>query len=170
MDREVVEMPQNIVELYTAEEIARLERRVKRVLTALIVLGAAALIACITLAALANVRNAGRLELAAVIVSTVAGWVCIYGGVFGVSAGKKEIGHANMLRSEPRERIDGPVTVTGERLRIRGSITVRRVEVASETGKQRVLVHENRAERLACLPVTAVYTAHGYVAAVEVAE
>ena len=75
-----------------------------------------------------------------------------------------------MLRSEPRERIEGPVTVTDERLRIRGSINVRRVEVASETGTQRVLVHENRAKRLAELPVTAVYVAHGYVAAAEVAE
>lgn len=159
-------MPRNIMELYTEEDIALLERRVKRHRAALIVLAAAALIACIVLAALANARNAGKLELAAVLVSTVAGWICIYDGVFTVSAGKKEIGHANMLRSEPRERIDGPVTVTDERLRIRGSITVRRVE----TGTQKALVHENRAKRLAELPAAALYVAHGYVAAVEVAE
>ncbi len=161
-------MSQNVVEMYTEEDIALLERRVKRRLAALVVLGAAAFAVCVALALLANARNAGRLELTAVIISTVAGWVCIYGGIFGVSAGKKEIGHANMLRAEPRERIGGPVTVTDERLRIRGSITVRRVEVASETGVQKVLVHENRAERLAELPVTAVYVAHGYVAAAEV--
>ena len=163
-------MPRNIVELYTEEDIALLERRVKRHRAALIVLAAAALIACIVLAALANARNAGKLELAAVLVSTVAGWICIYDGIFTVSAGKKEIGHANMRRSEPRERIDGPVTVTDERLRIRGSITVRRVEVASETGVKKALVHENRAKRLAELPASAVYMAHGYAAAVEVAE
>ncbi len=161
-------MPQTIVELYTGEDVALLERRVKRRLAALIVLGTAAFITCVALAVLADPRNAGRLEMTAAVISTVAGWVCIYGGIFGVSAGKKEIGHANMLRTEPRERIEGPVTVTDERLRIRGSITVRRVEVTSGTGVQKVLVHENRAERLAELPVTAVYVAHGYVAAVEV--
>ena len=163
-------MSQKIVELYSEEDMARLERRVKRHRTALIVLGAAALIVCIVLAALANARNASRMELAAVIVITAAGWVCIYDGIFTVSAGKKEIGHANMLRTEPRERIEGPVTVTDEGFRIRGSIAVRRVEAASETGTQRVLVHENRAGRLAGLPAAAVYVAHGYVAAVEVEE
>ncbi len=163
-------MEQNVAELYTEEDIALLERRMKRLRTALVVLGAAAFAVCVALAALTNARNAGRMELAAVIISTVVGWVCIYGGIFGVSAKKKEIGHARMLRSEPRERIDGSVTVTDERLRIRGSITVRRVEVASETETRRVLVHENRAERLAELPATAVYVAHGYVAAVEAAK
>ena len=163
-------MSRKIVELYSEEDMARLERRVRRHRTALIVLGAAALIACITLATLANIRNAGKLELAAVLVSTVAGWICIYDGVFTVSAGKKEIGHANMLRTEPRERIEGPVTVTDEGFRIRGSIAVRRVETAPETGARKVLVHEDRAKRLAELPVTAVYVAHGYVAAAEVAE
>lgn len=161
-------MPQKIIELYSEEEISRMRRRVGRCRAALIVLAAAALAVCAALAMLADAQNASRMEFAAVAVSTAAGWICIYFGIFVVSDGKKEVGHADMLRTEPRERIEGSVTVTDARFRIRNSIPVRRAEVVSEAGPKRVLVHESRAEKLAGLPVTAVYLAHGYVAAVEV--
>lgn len=161
-------MPQNIVELYTPEELARLTKRVKAHLTALIVLALAALAACIALAVAAGTGNAEKMELAAVIISTLAGWVCIYDGVFIVGAGRKELAHANMLRSEPRTRVEGAVTVTAERFRIRSSVSVCRVHIETPDGGQDALVQEGHTRLLKDPRITAVYTAHGYVAAVEV--
>lgn len=161
-------MPQNIAELYTPQELERLGRRVKAHLTALIVLALAALAVCIALAVLAGTGNADKMEMAAVIVSTLAGWVCIYDGVFVVAAGRRELAHANMLRTEPRTRIEGSVTVTAERFRIRSSVTVCRVHIETPDGGQDALVQEGHAALLKDPRITAVYTAHGYVAAVEV--
>ncbi len=161
-------MPQNIVELYTPEELARLTKRVKAHLTALIVLALAALAACIALAVAAGTGNAEKMELVAVIISTLAGWVCIYDGVFIVGAGRKELAHANMLRSEPRTRVEGAVTVTAERFRIRSSVSVCRVHIETPDGGQDALVQEGHARLLKDPRITAVYTVHGYVAAVEV--
>ena len=161
-------MPRNIVELYTEEDVAKLERKVRRHRAALTALAVCALIACVTLAALTNLRNISWTEPTVIAISIVVGWICIYDGVFIVSGGKKEIGHANMLRSGERERVDGPLTVTDERFRIRGSIAVRRVVIDTETGPQKALVCDTRTPLLKGRAVTAVYTAHGYVAAVEV--
>lgn len=163
-------MPQSIVELYSDEEIERLRRRVRRHTVFVAALAAAALAACIAFAVLANTANAGQMELAAVLTSTLAGWVCIYDGTFIVGAGRKELAHADMLRTEPRTRLAGRVTVGKERLRIRGSVTVRLAEVdtGAEDGPQKIYVQENHAKLLQNAGVTAVYTAHSYAAAVEV--
>lgn len=163
-------MPQNIVELYSEEEVERLTRRIKRHTTFLAILAAAALAACITLAALAGTANAGRMELAAVLISTVAGWVCIYDGVFIVVAGRRECSHADMLRTEPRTRLAGKVTVSRERLRIRNSVTVclAEVDTGEADGPRRIYVQEDHAQLLKDARVVAVYTAHNYAAAVEV--
>ncbi len=164
----VGDLPGNIIELYSPEELARLERRVKRHRTALSVLAAAALAVCIALAAHVTTASAPKLELAAIAVSTLAGWVCIYDGIFIVGAGKKELRHAEMLRTEPRVRVEGRAAVTGERFTIRKSVGVRRVAIATEGGIEQALVQENHARLLEDPRVIAVYTAHSYVAAVEV--
>ena len=116
-----------IVELYDDREIARLSRRIRSWTAAIGVLAAAALAVCVTLAALTNTANAGRMELAAIAVSTLAGWVIIYCSLFVVTEGRRELGHARMLREEERERVEGQIAVTKERLIIRKSIRVRRV-------------------------------------------
>lgn len=164
-------MSDKIVELYSDADMERMKERIKCWTVALCVLGAAALGVCVTLAALTNTLNAMRMELSAVAVSTVAGWIVIYFAVFKVAAGRREFRHADMLRSEERERVEGAVTVTPERFRIRKSVPVRRVEVRSADGEvRRLLVCETRAGALERAKTAAVYTAHGYAAAYEVAE
>ena len=150
-----------IVELYGEADLQRLRRRVKGWIIALCSFSAAALAACIVLAALTNTANARRMELTAIIVSIIAGWIVVYCSCFIAAAGKRELEHAKMLTKEERTRIAGTPVVTDQRVAIRKSITARRVEVEGE----RLLVCESRAKSLE--GAKAVYAAHGYIAAYE---
>lgn len=162
-------MPENIVELYTDGDLEKLKKRIRGWTGALCALGAAALAACVTLAALTNTLNAAKMELACVLVSTLAGWLIIYLAVFKVVAGRRELRHAEMLRSEERERLEGSVTVTRERFKIRKSVPVRRVELRSADGEpRRILVCESRAGALEGARPSVLYAVHGYAAAYEV--
>lgn len=157
-----------VIELYTDADMDRLRRHIRRWRTALGLLAAAALAACLVLAGLTNTANAQRMELAAVAVSTLAGWVVLYGVIFVVSPARREMEHAAMLRREERQTAAGTVTVTDERFVIRKSVAVRRVEVRGEDETQRLLVCESRAKVLAAVGTAVLYTCHGYVAAYEV--
>ena len=156
-----------ITELYTDADLARMQRYIKRWRTALLAVAAAALAACVVMVALTETKNAQRMELATIAVSTLAGWFVLYWAMFTVSPARRELAHARMLRSEERERTEGAVTVTAERFTIRKSVPVRRVEVLTGEQTERFLVSASRAGALAA-GVTAVYTVHGYVAAYEV--
>ena len=156
-----------IVELYGEQELQRLRRRVKGWRAALCSLALAALAACVIMAALTRTANAARMELAVIIVSTVAGWLVIYFGIFAAAAGQHELSHAEMLGKEERTRIVGTPTVTEQRVVIRHSITARRVEVQGDGEVHRLLVCESRAKELAEAGAAVVYAAHGYVAAYE---
>lgn len=157
-----------MVELYSDAELARLGTQIRRRRALHGLIAAAALAACIAMIACTSTRNAAQMEMATILVSTVAGWIIIYGSVFAVSARRRELRHATMLHEEAREEVRGAVTVTDERIAIRRSITARRVEVRGEGEVQRLLVCESRAAALAAAGASAVYTVHGYVAAYEV--
>lgn len=161
-------MESRVVELYDDAAMARLERRIKRWRGLLWVLAALALGLCVGMIVRTGTANAARMELAVICVSTAAGWIAIYGGIFVVTAARRELAHAGMLRREARETARGAVTVTGERVVIRNSITVRWVEVSADGKIRRLLVCESRAAALAAAGATALHAAHGYVAAYEV--
>ncbi len=161
-------MPVDTVELYTDEDMAGLKRKIKCWMIALCAVAAAALAACITVAAITNTGNAERMELYAVVISTLAGWVIIYCATYVIGNARRELGHAGTLRSDERERVEGRVTVTRRWLRIKKSITAREVEVETPEGVSRFWVAESRAGQLARANATALYTSHGYVAAYEV--
>ena len=161
-------MDEKATELYTDADMARMDRRIKRWRRALWALAAGALAVCAGLAAAADTMNAQRMELAAIAVSTVAGWVVIYGGIFVLTPARRELAHAGMLRKEERQAVEGTVTVTDERFAIRKSVAVRRVEVRGEDETHRLLVCESRAKALAAAGTAVLYTCHGYVAAYKV--
>lgn len=157
-----------VVELFGDTDLKRLRRQIGRRRAFHIALAALALAVCLGLIALTNTRNAARMELTAIIVSTVAGWIVIYGSVFTVRARARELRHAVMLRGEEREAVCGDVVVTDERIAIRRSITARRVEVRGEGETRRLMVCESRADALAAAGARTLYAVHGYVAAYEV--
>lgn len=161
-------MARQIIELYSEADMTRLRRRIKRWRAALWLFAAFALAVCLRLIVLTGTENAARMEGTVIAVSTVAGWVVIYCSVFVVTAGQRELSHANMLHSENRQIVWGSVAVTNERVSITRSITARRVEVSGDGETHRLLVCESRADELAAAGAVALYTAHGYVAAYEV--
>ena len=163
-------MKSQIIDLYPALEIQKLTRKAKLWQIALSVIALTALTACIVLTALTTTANAQQMELAVIIISTVAGWLIIYFGTFAALAGKRELTHADMLNKEERIRIAGAPTVTDRRITIRHSITARRIEVQTEGETRRLLVCESKARELEAANAVALYAAHGYVAAYEVVQ
>lgn len=161
-------MKQEMVELFSDADLARLRRQIRRRWMMHAAIAALALAICIGLMVNTRTRNAARMELMAIITSTAAGWIIIYGSVFKVMARGRELRHAMMLRSEERQAVRGEVVVTEERIAIRKSITARRVEVRGEGELERLLVCESRADALAAAGARTLYTVHGYVAAYEV--
>lgn len=157
-----------IVELFSDEDLARLRRQIRRRWAAHGLLAIVALAACVVMIARTDTANAARMELATIIVSTLAGWIVIYGTLFVVVPRQRELRHAMMLRSEARQEVSGAVTVTGAQVAIRKSITARGVEVRGDTETQNLLVCQTRADALAASGATKLYIAHGYVAAYEV--
>ena len=152
-------------ELYSDADIGRLQKRLTGWKVGLGVLAAVGLAICVTLAALTRTANASAMELSAVLTSTVFGWVVIYFAIFEVTPRRRELGHVMMLRSGERQRLEGTVTVTDERLIIRRSIAIRRVQVQSGDQVQGALVIDTRAEALKNAGAAAVYIVNGYVAA-----
>lgn len=161
-------MSKQIVELYSDGDMERMRQREKRWRTALLALGAAALAVCVTLTACTDTLNAPRMELAVIAVSTLAGWVGLYWGIFKLTPARRELAHARMLRTQPRQRIEGTVTVTGEGFAIKKSVAVRRVELRAGEETERLLVCAGRAQALAAANASALYVCHGYAAAYEV--
>ena len=161
-------MESRIVELYDDAAMARLERRIRRWRVLLWALCAGALAVCVWMIVHTGTVNAARMELAVIGISTVTGWIVIYAGIFVVTAARRELAHAGMLRREERETARGAVTVTDERVVIRNSITARWVEVSADGKTRRLLVCETRAGDLAAAGAAALYAAHSYVAAYEV--
>ncbi len=158
-----------IRELYTDADMARMEQRIKTMRTVLWALALGALGVCAALTARTGTLNAQRMELAVIAVSTLAGWLVIYGCIFVLTPARRELAHAVMLRSEEREEVRGALTVTGERVAIRHSITARRAEACMDDGTtRRLMVCESRAGAMAAADPAAVYVCHGYVAAYEV--
>lgn len=164
-------MEENIVELYGDADLQRLKVKVMGWSIGLAVLAAAALTACVVMAALTGTANAAKMETAVIVVNIAVGWLVIYCGIFVAAAGRHELEHAKMLGAkEPgaeRIRIVGTPVVTDQRIVIRRSITARRVEVQGDGEVHRLLVCESRAKVLAQAGASAVYAAHGYVAAYE---
>lgn len=161
-------MAQQIIELYSETDLTRLKQRIKRWRMLLWVLAVCALLIILRLIALTGTGNAAQMEHAVIALSTVAGWIVIYCSIFVVTAGQRELAHANMLHSEERQMVQGIVKVTDERVAITRSITARRVEVQDNGEAHLLLVSESRADVLADVGEAVLYAAHGYVAAYEV--
>lgn len=162
-------MAGQIIELYSEADIEQLKRRINRWQTALWIFTACALAVCLGMIALTGTGNAAQMEGMVIAISTIAGWIVIYCSIFVVTVGRRELSHANMLRNEDRQTVRGSVAVTDEQVSIIRSITARRVEVNGDGETRRLLVCENRADALAEAGAVVLYTAHGYVAAYEVA-
>ena len=99
-----------IRELYSRQDIKRLEQASKRAGLAAALIAAATLIACVILCCLTDTDNAAAMEKAAVAVSVAGGWIVIYLRNWPVKELRAECGHAQMLLEGEREV--GPLHIT----------------------------------------------------------
>lgn len=165
----VMHMDQTVHELYSPEDLAGLERKERRALTAAIAVSAVTLAGCVLLCCLAGRFDTALLEKLTVGLSILGGWVAITLFNFPVKESRRERVHAKMLLETPRECLEGVLEVSTERMRIRGSIrfyalalrdgeTVRRSKVIAERAG---LLRSENGKKLR------LYTANGYAAAWE---
>ena len=164
-------MKNQIVELYDPVRLARLEKRCAVLRRILLGLALAALAVCIVLTTRVNNRNLYQMLLACICISVGTAWIILYLGTFVVRDGKREIEHAANLAEGPRECVAGRVTVLKLKVRIRNSITLRKLRVDTAEGPVNLSVHIDKAERLCRAGEwLKLYTVHGYVVAYEVME
>ena len=153
-------------ELYSADDVRRLEKKIKTLRLSLILSAAAVLAVCIVLCFRTNTANAERMEYMVIAITVAAGWILLYLRRFALLESRYELGHAKMLRESETEIFQGAVTVSVEKLRIRNSIRFRHVTVETEEKTRRVSVIETKAGTLQKAgKELELSVANGYVAA-----
>lgn len=164
-------MEHEIVELYEPERLARLEKRCALTKKLLIALALGALAVCVTLTARVNTHNIYRMLLACICVSVGASWIIIYFGVYVVRDGGRELEHAKHLAQGERQSVTGRVSLQKLKVRIRGSVTLRKVRVDTDKGPVNLSVHIDKADQLRRAGEwLTLYTVHGYIVAFQKAE
>ena len=153
-------------DLYSAADIVRLEKRIIRVRSALLLSAAAVLAFCVLLCFRTNTANAERMEYTVIAVTVAAGWLLLYLRRFVLLETRWELGHAKMLHESEKEILRGTVTVSAEKLRILNSFPFRHVTVETEGKTRRVNVIEGKAAELERSgKELELFVANGYVAA-----
>ena len=164
-------MTNTIVELYSRERLAALERKRNLTRRLLWALALAALGVCVVLTAMTDTRTLYQHLLACVCISVGAAWIIIYFGIYTVRDGGRELEHARHLEGEARQMLEGKVTLQKLKVRIRNSITLRKLRVETAEGPVSLSVHIDKAEQLRKAgPWLRLWVVHGYVVAYEVME
>lgn len=139
---------ETIRELYSPEDVSRLEKKIKREWVWILGLAALTLGVCVLLCCRTTTANAEQMELAVIAVSTVGGWLVIYRRLFGLQETRAELLHARHLLEAPRETLSGRLTVTRERMRIKNSIRFRVLLLDAGEKTRRLRVNETRVRAL----------------------
>ena len=156
-------------ELYGRQDIERLETKYRRAKRIAALLGGAALLLCVLFCCLTDRRNAALMERLTVGASVLGGWLLIYLRVNTIADLRHEITHAKMLLEEERTAVEGVLSVSRERMRIRGSIRFYALTLTDGEERRRGMVIASRAELLRAKEGEwlRLYLANGYAAAWE---
>jgi hypothetical protein len=156
-------------ELYSRQDIKRLEKTSKRAALAALLIAAATLLLCVLFCCLTDIDRAAAMEKAAVLCSIVGGWIVIYLRNWPVKELRAECGHAQMLLEGERETIEGVLALSKQRMRIRGSIRFYPLTLTDGNETRRSKVIASRAEVLRAMEGKRLrlYAVNGYVAAWE---
>lgn len=162
-------MTERIIELYAPSALERMRRQKKALGIFLLAFAAMALAACILLCVKTNTRNIHVTMRWTILTSIVAGWIVIYFYVFGYRQKKREIAHGENVNHGERETLRGRVEITKQWVRIRDSITVRKVIVHMGSRERTVNLNSTRVRQLQKAGENLIlYVSHGYVTAYEV--
>lgn len=156
-------------ELYSRQDLQRLEKTTKRAGRAAAILAAATLTACVLLCCLTTQSNAPLMEKATIAVSVLGGWVVIYLYYHPVRELRLERGHAQMLLEGERETLEGVLELSEQRMRIRGSIRFYPLTLTDGDMTRRSKVIAARADALRAVngKRLRLYVVNGYAAAYE---
>lgn len=156
------------IELYKPEDLSRLtkKRKIRRVL--LLTLTAIALGVCVLLCAQVTTRNAARMQLAVILVSTLSGWVLIALRHKLLVVARREAEHASHMLAGPREKRTGTLCLTEDTVQIPGSVRIRRLTLQEGKESRRISVNATKLKALGALPrQVTLWTVHDYVVALE---
>ena len=134
--------------LYSPEDLPRLEKKIKVERVLVWALAGLTLGLCVLFCCLTNTANAQRMELAAVVTSTLGGWIVIYRRLFGLLETRCELQHARYLLETPGDILRGRLSITKERLRIKNSIRIRILLLEDGGETRRLKVNETRVKAL----------------------
>lgn len=160
---------ETIHDLYSRQELKRLDIKRKCAARAAVMIAAATLAVCVLLCCLTDTANAAVMEKAAVAVSALGGWIVIYLVNHPVRELRWELGHAEMLLGGERETIEGVLTLSKQRMRIRGSIRFYdlRLQDGEETRRGKVIASRAGVLRAEEGKRLRLYLVNGYAAAWE---
>jgi hypothetical protein len=138
----------------------------KRILIAFALLSLAV---CIGLCFGITTRNAVSRKIAVMVCSTVSGWIFIYLYLYSYRQKKHEISHGESLDGQERKTVTGRVENAKQIVRLRNSITIRKLRVHTSDGVETVNICDSRSREVlnAGHPLK-LYLSLGYVTAWEV--
>ncbi len=158
--------------LYTAEEKDALLKKAKRFRTAMWAAAGAGFAICVLLCFFVRTANAGRMQIAVIAVSVLAGWAVILLRALGEEPARADGTHMEGLLSNPEHAFHtGRLTVKAQAVHLPRSIWVRRAVLTGTDGAERSL--SVLARKGGELPprdtVIRVETVRGYIIGWEVA-
>ena len=152
---------------YTAEHIAAVKRKNRIGNGIFVLLWALALGLCVSFCLRANVLNASRMELCAVLTFTLAGWIGITLTNAVLRYNRALYRHEERLLGEGQERkLRGRLRLEKKAAQIPGGLTVRSLRLETEEGELRLHVAEifaRELERAAAGGELTVYVRQGFV-------
>lgn len=155
-------MEKQVIELYDERDIAQLTQRRHVWLVVAVAIAAVGLALCITFCFLARTGTVDRMLLSAIITSTVTGWIVISIVHFAIDENRNAQKHIVAMLEGPREVVEGPFTLTKERLRVRRGVSMVRID-----GKQSLQVYDKKAALLANRSIARIYAVYGFAVAYE---
>lgn len=161
------------MDLYEINEIERYRKKKTAARNVLILLGILIMVACIYICTLVTPYNSEELEKIVIGIFVVGGWVEIYLLMEVFLMAKREESHTRLILEGEKESFVGRVEVREETFHIPQSITIRKVFLHDDSGKEKVVRKLNvdirrEKEILSLNGKRAVVTvSHGYLIAGE---
>ena len=156
----------------TEGERSALKAREKRLSAAFRILAGGTFAVFVILCLLVRTENAGAIQAALTVSTTLLGWACILLYQLGVKETRTRLGHLEMLLEGEKEYREGRVSLTGDSFRIPKSIRIRKVLLDAGKGDpDRLSLDERWVSRMPP-DGSAVRLAlcHSYIAGVEILE
>ena len=159
---------ENVIELYSLEELSRQKKKIKIWTVALAAFVLLCLSACIVLLCLTNTANFQKMMVSVIVISAVGGCVAIYVAFNVVAATARKVSHADVMLSESREIVCGMFTLSKYRVKVKSGITVMHVFVRSGQNMRRLEIDEDRVKMLPDDGAEYVFfTVNNYIVALE---